>query len=304
MADDLDDFDLKPSRRPGDAERPATLDDERKGGLPYPAAWAVAVIGLVVSFAFVVFRGPKPQATPSPSSTATAAPSPAAEPSPAPAPPLPPLDASDAFVRKVAEGLSAHPELTRWLAQTALVRALTGVVANVAEGETPRPHLGFLAPQRGFRAAGRPGRLTVPDPESFADYDLFGDTVASVDVSAAVGAYRMLGPLFDAAYQDLGHPAGGFPQALERAIRALLAVPVLPEGVALAPHTVGFRYADPKLEALTPAQKQFLRTGPRNVRLVQGKLRELAVALAPLDSKSAGRPVPPGRLSTDSPPGR
>jgi hypothetical protein len=58
-------------------------------------------------------------------------------------------------------------------------------------------------------------------------------------------------------------------------------VPVLREDVELVPHAIGFRYADPKLEALTPAQKQFLRIGPRNVRLVQGKLKELAVALTP-----------------------
>jgi hypothetical protein len=60
-----------------------------------------------------------------------------------------------------------------------------------------------------------------------------------------------------------------------------MAVPVLGDDVELEPHAVGFRYADPKLEGLTAAQKQFLRIGPRNVRLVQQKLRELQAALAP-----------------------
>ena len=99
-------------------------------------------------------------------------------------------------------------------------------------------------------------------------------------------AYRTLAPLFEAAYVELGHPEGGFPAALDQAIRALLAVPVLREDVELVPHAIGFRYADPKLEALTPAQKQFLRIGPRNVRLVQGKLKELAAALAPAAPKA------------------
>ena len=48
----------------------------------------------------------------------------------------------------------------------------------------------------------------------------------------------------------------------------------------LVPHAVGFRYADPKLEELTAAQKQFLRMGPRNVRIIQQKLRELQPALS------------------------
>ena len=120
----------------------------------------------------------------------------------------------------------------------------------------------------------------MPDPAGFAGYDTFADTLTSVDAGAATTAYRTLAPLFEAAYVDLGHPGGGFSKALERAIQALVAVPVLREDVALVPHAIGFRYQDPALEGLTPAQKQFLRIGPRNVRIVQQKLRELQAALA------------------------
>ena len=294
MPDDLDDFDLEPTRRQEDDEtvRPYRPEPEKKRGLFFPAtlaAVAVVAIGLL-AVVFLVFRHPStPKATATPAPLA-AGPAPLAEASPSVAPevPLPPLDESDGFVRQTAAGLSAHPELARWLSRTALVRTLTAVVVNVAEGETPRPHLEFLAPKQRFRAARRPARLIVPDPAGFAGYDLFGDAVASVDAAAAANGYRGLAPLFEAAYAELGHAGGGFPAALDRAIRSLLAVPVLREDVELVPHAIGFRYADPKLEALTPAQKQFLRTGPRNVRLVQGKLRELQAALAP----PAGAPAP------------
>ena len=184
-------------------------------------------------------------------------------------------------MRGIAQALSSHPELARWLAQNALVRTLTAVVDNVANGETPRPHLSFLAPKQRFKAARRPPRQIVPDPAGFAGYDTFADALASVDAGAAATAYRTLAPLFEAAYVDLGHPGGGFPKALERAIQALMAVPVLRDDVALVPHAIGFRYEDQALEGLTPAQKQFLRIGPRNVRIVQGKLRELQAALGP-----------------------
>jgi hypothetical protein len=40
-----------------------------------------------------------------------------------------------------------------------------------------------------------------------------------------------------------------------------------------------YEFEDDRLESLTPAQKQLLRMGPRNVRLVQGKLLEIAHAL-------------------------
>ncbi len=286
MPEDLDDFDLEPTRRDEETIRetrrtsPDPGGDGPRGGIGFPmilAAVAVLVIALL-GVLFLVFQRPgKPAATPQPVAAAPPAPAPLATPAVA----LPPLDESDAFVRTIAQALSAHPELARWLAQSALVRTLTAVVDNVANGETPRPHLAFLAPKQRFKAARRPPRQIVPDAAGFQGYDLFADTVASVDAGVAAAGYRTLAPLFEAAYVDLGYPGGGFPKALERALQALTAVPVLREDVALVPHAIGFRYEDPALEALTPAQKQFLRIGPRNVRIVQGKLRELQAALAP-----------------------
>jgi hypothetical protein len=43
---------------------------------------------------------------------------------------------------------------------------------------------------------------------------------------------------------------------------------------------LSFAYADPRLESLSPVQKQFLRMGPRNVQAVQAKLREIATRLS------------------------
>jgi hypothetical protein len=160
------------------------------------------------------------------------------------------------------------------------VPTLAAVVMNVMDGETPRPHLGFLAPGQRFRTRpGAHGRL-VPDPAGFAGYDRFADAISSIDAARAVAEYRRLEPLFDAAYRELGHPQGGFTRAVDGAIAALLAVPVLDADVALVPHAVGFKYADPGFEQLTPAQKQFLRMGPRNVQKVQARLREARAALA------------------------
>jgi hypothetical protein len=282
MPENLDDFDLEPTRRGEETLRTpgGPGEDGPRGGIGFPmilvavAVLAVALLGAL----FFVFRQPaRPAATPLPLAAGPAAPAA----TPTPAVPLPPLEASDAFVRGIAQALSAHPELARWLAQSSLVRTLTAVVDNVANGETPRPHLAFLAPKQRFKAARRPPRQVVPDPAGFAGYEAFADAVASIDAGAAATAYRTLAPLFEAAYVELGHPSGGFPKALERALQALVAVPVLREDVALVPHAIGFRYEDPALEALTPAQRQLLRIGPRNVRIVQAKLRELQAALAP-----------------------
>jgi hypothetical protein len=301
---DLDDFELErtPHTPPDEPERTLAADAPLAGE-PSPAAAgsegsplflltlaAVALIALgVLVLLFVVFRHPvKPKAAEGLAASEAAPARPVASATaPVPAGPLPGLDASDDFVRRVAAGLSSHPELARWLARAALVRTLVAVVTNVADGETPRPHLDFLAPAQHFHAQGAPGRHVMADPASFTGYDRFADAIASIDASAAVTAYRTLEPLIDAAYRELGHPEGGFRRGLDRALAALLEAPVPRAEAELVPHAVGFRWADPKLEALTAAQKQFLRIGPRNVPLVQAKLRELQAALG-----SPGSPPP------------
>ena len=45
------------------------------------------------------------------------------------------------------------------------------------------------------------------------------------------------------------------------------------------PRGAGYGFADPRLERLTAAQKQLLRMGPANARLVQGSLRTIALEL-------------------------
>jgi hypothetical protein len=62
------------------------------------------------------------------------------------------------------------------------------------------------------------------------------------------------------------------------ALGRLLDTPV-PEGpVELRSTSVAYQYADPDLESLSSPQKQLLRMGPRNMKIVQAKLREFVKA--------------------------
>jgi hypothetical protein len=262
----------------------------------------VAVLGL----GYFVFRRPStPKPSPSPSVTATEAPSPAPSATPTPSPTaetiaLPPLDQSDPLVRELAGPLSKNPQLAVWLAEEGLVTRLTAVVENVVAGANPRTHLGFLAPRQRFQVRAGQGRVTV-DPRSYEGYDAFADAVESLDAAGCARVYRLLEPLFDAAYRDLGHPEGRFRVPLAAALARLTEVPVLAGDVpvrAVTQPVVMYQYVDPKLEALSPAQKLFLRTGPRNVAKVQAKMREIDAALGlqatgPLPRGSAASPAAP-----------
>jgi hypothetical protein len=290
MPDEFDEFEMRT-----EAESPLGSTDPDPGRrgpgrdrlFPLLLAGAAVVVVAGVSALLFLLRPSRTAAPPPPAPSLAPTPRQTAEPRVT----LPPLDDSDGYARAIARGLSAHPELARWLARTGLVRTLTVVVSNIADGETPRPHLEFLAPAQRFRArAGRRGTI-LPDPAGFAGYDRFADVVSTIDAAAAVSAYRKCEPLFDAAYKDLGHPEG-FRPALDRAIAALLAVPVPPADAPLVPHAIGFRWADPELEGLSAAQKQFLRIGPRNVALVQGELRKLQAALASAGAAPPAAPSP------------
>lgn len=203
---------------------------------------------------------------------------------------LPPLDASDALVRELARLLSTNPDLAAWLATDRLIRRVTAVVVNVAEGESPAPHVRFLGPDGSFTAEEDDGAL-VAAPDSYRRYDRLAAAFDSLDPQGVARFYRKLEPLFDQAYRDLGYPGGRFRQPLGRAIGSLLATPVPPDRLDLEAGVASYRFRRPEYERLTPAQKHLVRMGPRNIRLIQAELRQIAAAL---DLEVA--PADPGQL--------
>jgi len=198
---------------------------------------------------------------------------------------IPPLDASDSVVRMLVQALSESPAIMAWLPTNGLIRNFTVVVANIADGATPAKHLNVLRPSPTFRIIDR-DRATFVDPRSYDRYTRIADAVASIDPAAAAKLYATLKPRIEEAWQDLGGANQSFDHTLERAIDALLETPIVDSPPRLRPKGIGYAYADDRLENLTAAQRQLLRMGPRNVRIIQARLREIAVALG----------VPPSRI--------
>jgi hypothetical protein len=194
-----------------------------------------------------------------------------------PDPELPSLAESDPLVRTLVSAVSSHPNLAAWLANDQLIDRFTHVVANVAFDEDPSSHLPFVRPSGSFSASEGEDGVLVVDQRSFARYDLVCDAIVSLDTAGSVELYRKLLPLFQASYQELGMP-GDFRDALRRAVANVLATPSVPGQLAVRRETLAYRYEDPDLESLAPAQKLLLRTGPRNAARVKAKVREIADA--------------------------
>jgi hypothetical protein len=190
------------------------------------------------------------------------------------------LATSDTVVRELASEISSHPKLAAWLVNEDLVRRFVASVDNIASGVSPQAHLDFLRPKEGFEVDERPNGVLVIEDDSYARYDLVAQVFASLDTDGTVALYRELKPLIDEAYAEIGPADARFDDRLDRAFDRLLAVPVLEEPAQVEQLVVTYAWADDKLEALSGAQRHFLRMGPDNVRLIQDKLRELRAALA------------------------
>ena len=200
---------------------------------------------------------------------------------------LPPLAETDPIVRELVARLSSHPTIAAWLTTKGLIANFTVTTLTIAEGRTPVQFLRPIAPRGRFRTRSAGEELFV-DPRSYDRYNLHADAVAALDSVGTASLYLTLKPRISDAYRELGYPEGDFDRVLERAIGVLLQTPALDEKVALEPKGVTYAYSDPKLESLSPAQKQFLRMGPRNSQAIRAKLEEI-VALLKLHPESLRR---------------
>lgn len=270
---------------PWDHELLKTVDEPPEPSAPRHQAglWIIAALLVVAAIvaAYVVFGG---RSTPERTTTAEA-------PSPVeaqqPVQPLggdamlitvPPLDETDALVRRLVRELSSHPQVAAWLATEDRIRNFTVVVANIAEGKTPAALLRPLGPSSGFRVIERSDDLYL-DPRTYERYAGLADAVASIDPAGGARLYATLKPRIEEAHRDLGYLDTPFDRMLERAIVLLLKTPVEEGPVRVEPRGIVYGFADADLEELTAAQKQLLRMGPRNARVVQRKLRDIALAL-------------------------
>lgn len=244
--------------------------------------WPFLLLALVVVGVVIYFLRSSPEAEPvtepvAEETTEPAITEPAAEKSEIVIGEVPALEQSDPWLREIVQQLTTHPEIAKWLVTDELTRTAVVVVDNVAEGKPPSSHMDFLAPAEGFQVSELGGK-TVIDTESYRRYDEIVDVIESIDTRGAARLYQAMQPMLQEAYEDLGYPGQSFEAALGRAVKRLLAVPVVDGPIEVEPEIASYRFADSNLEQLSPVAKQFLRLGPENLRRLQTKVRALARA--------------------------
>ena len=209
-------------------------------------------------------------------------PEPEPEPEPEPIEPafvLPLLNDSDGLIRDGLVSLSRHEGMNQWVAVNDLIRKFVGFTNGVSEGRVVRNPVEILAPSGKFLVFQLDDETYAIDPKSYDRYDLFVNIFESLDSEGTAALYRLVLPLLDQAYSELGLPNGSMNDTLFAAIGRLLEVPVIAGEVRLTRPVVMYEYEDEALERLSPAQKQVVRMGPINTQRLQRKLSEISRAL-------------------------
>ena len=219
-------------------------------------------------------------AVPPPATNADAArPAPVVTATPPPrAIPLPPLDQSDPDAQGGLTELFGQAAIAQFLVPERIVRNIVVTIDNA-----PRQQMALnqrpIKPTAGDFVTAGPEEAIVLAPENYGRYAPFIAVVRAMDAKTLVALYRGLQPLFQQAYEELGHPNGVFNTRLIEVIDHLLTTPEAPAEIRLVQPSVLYRYADERLEKLSAGQKLLLRMGPENAAVIKGKLRDIRAEL-------------------------
>jgi hypothetical protein len=246
-------------------------------------AGAAAVVGLSIAAVIYISRHPKVPPPDEPAAS-VAAPAPAVVPEePAvkhPVPPsdiqepLPSLTESDQPVHNALEELFGKEAVHQFVIPKDLVRHVVVSIDNLPE-EKVAERLRPVIPTPGRFAVTGSEDAPVLDPANYARYNPLVQLAGATDVKSLIPIYSRYYPLFQEAYESLGHPPEYFNDRVIQVIDHLLATPEVQGPIALVQPNVLYQYADPKLEAMSAGQKVLVRMGPENARVLKDKLREL-----------------------------
>lgn len=192
---------------------------------------------------------------------------------------LPSLNNSDGFVLEQVSALQNGMRLTQLMTDQQLIRRFVVLVENVSRGSLPQTELPYRGMSGEMPVDTLDENLFAMDDAAFARFDQVIDTFVSVDTGAAIGLYRMLSPLFQQAYAEIGYRDVSFDETLKTAIQTVLQTSNRDGPIQLVKPSVMYLYADATLENLNAVEKQLIRLGPDNSAKLKTKLRQFAERL-------------------------
>lgn len=195
-----------------------------------------------------------------------------------PLPTLPPLDESDEFFRDLLLSQKTKNDLDLWLRADDLVRRSASYLDGLARGSMLSKIFPLSSPEGKFTTH-QQGDVIWLNAGNYERYNKTLSVIMSLDMQQIASVFHLMRPLLESAFAELGYKPRQMDGIILRSIDNILATPVIVEPLKLVRESVTYKFADPKLEALMPMQKQLLRAGPENTQRIQQQALALKKAL-------------------------
>ncbi len=188
---------------------------------------------------------------------------------------LPALNDSDNFIRSSLQELRAGAAFLAIITDQQLVRRFVVFVDNVAKGALPQTDLPYRPLQQEMPVRSGDANLFTMDATAQSRFNQVVDTFAAMDPEQIMVLYRMLLPLFQEAYAEIGFRDVDFTDTLQQALRYVVSAETVQGALQMVKPSVMYVYADASIENLGDVQKQLIRLGPENSDKVKTQLRAL-----------------------------
>ena len=266
---------------------------QQRGAISAAQAGVIVVLLLVIAGGVVLLTGiwppkgePAPTATapppePSPSPIMTAIEEPAPEPSEPPPPPpepvedpLPRLEESDDAVRDAVGDIPLGTAGQQYLIPGNIIERSASLIYLMAQGDVPYKLLPVSRPKAAFPIRDD-GTQVVTDPAGFERYDALTQWLQSLDLESLLSSLEWFIPLFREAWSYYGEDPAAFDMAVVITLDLVIATPEIDLSEArLTRKEAVWIFEDPAIEGLAPIQKQVLRMGPENAKILKAKAAE------------------------------
>ena len=193
---------------------------------------------------------------------------------------LPSLNASDDMLNERLGALETGTRLLSLLVSDDVIRKFVVFVENVADGNLPQLEYPVKRLPQSMAVRELDENLFEMQTVSYQRYTPMIDGLTSVNPEQSIAIYRLMKPLFQEAYAEIGYRNRDFDDALVRAIDTVLNAKTAQGPFQLIKPKVMYIYADSEIESFSPVEKQLLRMGPQNAEKLKLALRQFKEQLA------------------------
>ena len=267
------------------------IERSQRGAISAAQAGLIVVLLLVISGGVVLLTGiwpsdekpapvitaPPPEPVPAPvvAEIEESTPQP---PPPPPAPveePLPRLEESDDAERDALGDLPLGTAGQQYLMPGNIIERSASLIYLMAQGDVPYKLLPVSRPKAAFPISDD-GTQVVTDPAGFERYAALTQWLESLELEPLLSSLEWFIPLFREAWSYYGEDRTAFDMAVVMTLDLVIATPEvdLSEARLIRKEAVWI-FEDPAIEGLAPMQKQVLRMGPENAKILKAKAAQM-----------------------------